>query len=173
MSTLGRFLRYLGVCMPVLIGGTIARQVWAETVLHVAMTAGDVPITIGQPDQGFKGYRFVGSNLYDSLILRDLSCADVVADLRPGLATSWSVDPANPQRWIITLRKGVKFHDGCNFTAADVVWNFECVTKRRYNSLRSNLPYVRCTSGYPEAVAARSPQRLVVLSPPSLQPHVM
>ena len=91
----------------------------------------DVPMTIGQPDQGFEGYRFVGYNLYDSLILWDLSRADVVADLRPGLATSWTVDPADPHRWIIALRKGVKFHDGCDFTAADVVWNFERVTNEK------------------------------------------
>jgi ABC-type transport system substrate-binding protein len=73
----------------------------------------------------------IGYNLYDSLILWDLSRADVVADLRPGLATSWTIDPADSHRWIITLRQGVKFHDGCDFTAADVVWNFERVTNEK------------------------------------------
>jgi peptide/nickel transport system substrate-binding protein len=47
----------------------------------------------------------------------------VVADLRPGLATSWHVDPAKPHRWIIELRQGVKWHDGCDFKAEDVIWN--------------------------------------------------
>jgi peptide/nickel transport system substrate-binding protein len=79
----------------------------AETVLRVAMTAGDIPITIGQPDQGFEGYRFVGYNLYDTLTLWDLSKADVVADIRPGLATSWEVDPQDTKRWIVELRQGV------------------------------------------------------------------
>jgi len=55
----------------------------------------------------------------------------VVADLRPGLATSWAVDPANPHRWILELRPGVKWHDGCDFTAADVVWNFDRVTNEK------------------------------------------
>jgi hypothetical protein len=63
MSKLERFLGYLGLCTLVLIGGAMLQQVSAETVLRVAMTAGDVPITIGQPDQGFEGYRFVGYNL--------------------------------------------------------------------------------------------------------------
>ncbi|MGE3784098.1 MAG: ABC transporter substrate-binding protein, partial [Alphaproteobacteria bacterium] len=41
----------------------------AAGTLTVAMTAGDLPATTGNPDQGFEGYRFVGYNLYDSLVL--------------------------------------------------------------------------------------------------------
>ncbi len=40
----------------------------AQGVLTVAMTAGDIPVTGGNPDQGFEGFRFVGLNLYDALI---------------------------------------------------------------------------------------------------------
>ena len=120
--------RGLTLCALALMSSMLLQAATAETVLRVAMTAGDIPITIGQPDQGFEGYRFVGYNLYDPLILWDLSRADVVADLRPGLATSWAVDRADPHRWIVQLRQGVKWHDGCDFTAADVVWNFARVT---------------------------------------------
>jgi ABC-type transport system substrate-binding protein len=97
----------------------------AAGTLTVGMTAGDLPITTGNPDQGFEGYRFVGYNLYDSLILWDLSAAgaDKAADIKPGLATEWHIDEANPKRWIFKLRQGVKWHDGCDFTADDVVWN--------------------------------------------------
>jgi len=128
MRNIGRFIAGIVLCTLFIIGGVALQQVAAETVLRVAMTAGDVPITIGQPDQGFEGYRFVGYSLYDPLILWDLSRADVVADLRPGLATSWAVDPADPHRWLLELRQGVQWHDGCAFTAADVVWNFARVT---------------------------------------------
>ena len=48
----------------------------AESVLTVAMTAGDIPTTTGNPDQGFEGFRFVGYNLYDGLALWDLSRSD-------------------------------------------------------------------------------------------------
>src|SRR4051812_18818554 len=97
----------------------------AAGTLSVAMTAGDLPATTGNPDQGFEGYRFVGYNLYDSLVLWDLSAkgADKAADIKPGLATEWQIDEANPKRWIFKLRQGVKWHDGCDFTADDVVWN--------------------------------------------------
>jgi peptide/nickel transport system substrate-binding protein len=102
MHKLGKFIGCIVLYTASTISGATLPQVYAETVLRVAMTAGDVPITIGQPDQGFEGYRFVGYGLYDALILWDLSRADVVADLRPGLATSWAVDPANPYRWLRT-----------------------------------------------------------------------
>jgi peptide/nickel transport system substrate-binding protein len=97
----------------------------ADSVLRVAMTAGDIPITIGQADQGYEGFRFVSLSLYDCLIEWDLSSADRPSGIVPGLATSWEVDPEDKSRWIFHLRKGVKWHDGTEFNADDVVWNFE------------------------------------------------
>jgi peptide/nickel transport system substrate-binding protein len=41
----------------------------------------------------------------------------------PMLATDWSLDTAN-SRFIVHLRKGVKFHDGTEFTSKDVVSSF-------------------------------------------------
>ena len=66
----------------------------SESVLRIAMTAGDIPAWTGQPDQGFEGYRFVGFNLYEGLVNWDLSRSDQEADLRPGLwevRVSWTV----------------------------------------------------------------------------------
>jgi peptide/nickel transport system substrate-binding protein len=102
----------------------------AESVVTVGMTAGDIPATTGNPDQGFEGFRFVGFNLYDGLALWDLSQRDKPSDIKPGLATDWQVDPNNHRRWIFKLREGVKWHDGCPFTADDVVWNFARVTNK-------------------------------------------
>src|ERR1700687_4406496 len=97
----------------------------AETVLRVAMTAGDIPDWTGQPDQGFEGFRFVGWSLYDSFINWDLSRSDVEAPLRGGLMTKWAIAPNNNKRWIFEMRKGVKFHDGCDWNADVALWNIE------------------------------------------------
>ncbi len=100
----------------------------AQGVLKVGMTAADLPITTGNPDQGFEGYRFVGYNLYDSLIEWDLSSATKASGLVPGLATAWHIDPKDNKRWIFDLRQGVKWTDGSPFVASDVVWNLSHLT---------------------------------------------
>ena len=110
----------LALGVGIVAAGSAAR---AAGTVTVGMTAGDLPATTGNPDQGFEGYRFVGYNLYDSLVLWDLSKSDKATDIKPGLATEWQVDEGNPKRWIFKLRQGVKWHDGCDFTADDVVWN--------------------------------------------------
>lgn len=102
----------------------------AESVLRIAMTAGDLPDWAGQPDQGFEGYRFVGFTLYDGLINWDLSRSDQEAEIRPALATKWSADPADPKKWIIELRPDVKFHDGCPWNADAAIWNLERLTSK-------------------------------------------
>jgi peptide/nickel transport system substrate-binding protein len=44
-------------------------------------------------------------------------------NLKPGLAESWrAVDDLT---WEFKLRRGVKFHDGSEFTAADVAFSIE------------------------------------------------
>jgi peptide/nickel transport system substrate-binding protein len=122
--------RWLGA---VALGSTLfaASVAWAAGTLIVGMTAGDIPVTTGNPDQGFEGYRFVGYNLYDALLLWDLSKANKPSEIKPGLATSYEIDPADHKRWIVHLRHGVTWHDGCKFTADDVVWNYQYRTDQK------------------------------------------
>ena len=94
-----------------------------EKVLRIAMTAADIPRTLGQPDQGFEGNRFTGIPMYDSLTQWDLSKADAPSVLIPALATSWAVDAKDKTKWVFKLRNDVKFHDGSAFNADAVVWN--------------------------------------------------
>lgn len=107
-------------------------QAQAQTpggTLRVGMTASAVPLSNGVPDQGAEGHRFMGITLYDQLAMWDLSSYERPVTIRPGLATAWRVDPANPKRWIITLREGVKFHDGKVMTADDVVFSYDRALK--------------------------------------------
>lgn len=94
-----------------------------EKVLRIAMTAGDIPRTLGQPDQGFEGNRFTGIPMYDALTHWDLSSTDKPSVLIPGLATSWAVSASDKTKWTFKLRPGVKFHDGSPVNADAIVWN--------------------------------------------------
>src|SRR6187402_1188017 len=94
-----------------------------EKILRIAMTAADIPRTLGQPDQGFEGNRFTGIPMYDALTHWDLSKSDRASVIIPGLATSWTVDAKDKTKWVFKLRPGVKFHDGSEFNADAVVWN--------------------------------------------------
>lgn len=96
-------------------------------VLRIAMTASDIPLTTGQPDSGFEGYRFLGYTVYDALINWDLSSADEISGLTPGLAESWEVDEEDTRVWTFTLRQGVSFHDGSEWNADAAIWNLDKV----------------------------------------------
>ncbi len=62
----------------------------------------------------------VAAHIFDYLVLRDERQKTI-----PGLAESWrTIDPVT---WEFKLRRGVKFHDGSDFTAADVVASIERV----------------------------------------------
>ena len=108
----------------------LAPEAMAQGTLRIAMTAADIPRTLGQPDQGFEGNRFTGIPMYDGLTQWDLSSADKASVVIPSLATEWAVDANDKTKWVFKLRPGVKFHDGSAFNADAVVWNVEKVLKQ-------------------------------------------
>src|SRR6202521_1089102 len=89
-----------------------AQPAHAETTLRIAMTASDIPTTTGMPNNGFEGMRFLGFPVFEGLVLWDLSRADRLAGLRPGLAERYEQSADDRKIWIFHLRHGVKFHDG-------------------------------------------------------------
>ena len=57
-------------------------------------------------------------NIYEALVWRNRDM-----ELKPGLAVSW--ENTEPDTWVFKLRQGVKFHNGNDFTADDVVFSVE------------------------------------------------
>lgn len=100
----------------------------AAAVLSAGLMAGPVlgqELKIGlsaEPSALDPHYHNLGPNnqiattIFDALVLQDES-----QKLAPGLAESWK--PINETTWEFKLRKGVKFHDGSTFNAADVVFS--------------------------------------------------
>ncbi|TFI29329.1 ABC transporter substrate-binding protein, partial [Herbaspirillum sp. 3C11] len=60
----------------------------------------------------------LSSHLFDALVN-----VDATGKLIPGLAVSWKA--VDPTTWEFKLRRGVKFHDGSDFTAEDVVFSLD------------------------------------------------
>ena len=66
----------------------------------------------------------IGSLLYDSLLRTDVNTGDVI----PNLAKSYTISDDN-KSYTITLRKGLKWSDGCEITADDIVFTWNEIIK--------------------------------------------
>jgi peptide/nickel transport system substrate-binding protein len=60
----------------------------------------------------------IGAHVFDTLVMKEPG-----GRIKPGLAESWRALDDNT--WEFKLRKGVRFHDGSIFTAADVVFSLD------------------------------------------------
>jgi peptide/nickel transport system substrate-binding protein len=108
------FLLALGVVAP---GGPHA-QTKEETIVY-ALTS-DVD-SWDPPNSVQRTAIILGYNVFNHLAERDLQTMKV----GPSLATAWK--PLDETTWEVTLRKGVRFHDGTPFTARDVKATFDRV----------------------------------------------
>ena len=60
------------------------------------------------------------NNIYEGLVRRGRDMA-----IEPSLATAWEPLTGGETGWRFTLRKGVKYQDGADFTADDVLFSYE------------------------------------------------
>jgi peptide/nickel transport system substrate-binding protein len=94
-----------------------AQQPKSGGILQVAWEA-DVTGLDPHLSPGIQAHRVVG-NLFNSLITIDTDLNYV-----PDLAESWEI-LENGKVYVFHLRKGVKFHDGTDFDAGVVRWNYQ------------------------------------------------
>ena len=99
----------------VLLAVTYASFASAETLRWAR--AGD-SLTLDPHSQNEGPTHALSQQIYEPLISPDMEAKPI-----PALATEWSVSPDNPNVWVFKLREGVKFHDGADFTAEDVVFS--------------------------------------------------
>ena len=93
-----------------------AKQVSAETLRWAS--AGDA-LTLDPHSQNEGQTHTIRHQMYDALIIRDVTGA-----FEPSLATDWGPSADDPNVWVFNLRQGVKFHNGNDFTAEDVVFSY-------------------------------------------------
>ncbi|WP_281397365.1 ABC transporter substrate-binding protein [Brenneria izadpanahii] len=80
------------------------------------------------------------SNLvWDRLVYRDPK----TGEYEPLLATSWEWD--SPEILVLHLRKGVKFHNGDDFTADDVVYTFNDIAGAADSVVPQSVDWIKTT----------------------------
>jgi len=96
-------------------GACIRRPVENPNIIVMGMTSGpnNLDGRIGSDDTSQK----IGQLIYSSLVTLDDHLRVV-----PQLAER--IESPDPKTWVITVRQGVKFHDGHELTSADVAYTF-------------------------------------------------
>ena len=85
---------------------------------HMVVAVQQLPPTVEPQGINNNAIDRVVASIYETLIYADTH----TGEMKPGLAESWK--RISPETVEFKLRKGVKFHDGTDFTADDVVFSF-------------------------------------------------
>ncbi|MDO5647074.1 ABC transporter substrate-binding protein [Paracoccus sp. (in: a-proteobacteria)] len=96
-------------------------------------------------------------NVYDTLVGRDID-----GNMTPELATEWALHPEDDSVWVFTLRQGVKFHDGAELTADDVVFSLDRARSEAsdFKALHANVVSVTAVDDYTVHVQMDGPAPL-------------
>ncbi|MGH3753417.1 MAG: ABC transporter substrate-binding protein [Pseudonocardiaceae bacterium] len=132
-------LAALLTCATMLVGcssGSVGSGVSPTALeLQVAIPADTTNV---EGDRANLGVGSPNAGIYETLLTMDNQL-----QVRPGLAERYEF--IAPNTWRFTLRKGVKFHDGSELTAEDVVFTFD-----RYGRIGGQ--YIKAQEGGTKAV---------------------
>ncbi len=98
-------------------------------------------------------------HIYETLVERGLD-----GSLQPRLATEWSIHADDPTVWVFKLREGVKFHDGADLTAEDVVASVTRVTSETsdFKGLHAAVAGAEAIDDYTVHIKTNGPSPLYV-----------
>jgi peptide/nickel transport system substrate-binding protein len=107
----------------------------------------------------------VHRNIYDHLVSRAFD-KDGRIEHFPMLATSW--EAINDTTWVFHLRKGVKFHNGEEFTSEAVKYSIERMLnpaqKARYRSFFTQIDRVEAVDPFTVRIITKGPMPTLVLN---------
>lgn len=112
----------------------------SDKTLRAAMAGFSVINTLDPTKAAVNPEFYIIWGMFNTLVKFDANMKIV-----PDLATSWS-NP-DPTTWEFKLRKGVKFHDGSELTADDVVFTFQRIADPKFGSpVRDKMAAVTAVS---------------------------
>jgi len=111
----------LVILMTLVLGSSVPLMSMAEEVENIVAFNG-YPVILHDPALVADFFDIIAAtNLYDTLTY-PAPTSEAGVGVRPHLAVNWEASPSC-KTWTFTLRKGVKFHDGSELTAEDVVFS--------------------------------------------------
>lgn len=122
-STLAAIFATLFASLPLAYGADL------NVGLASSTTSMDPQFYVGGPNSA------MARNVFDGLVIQDEK-----QQITPALAVSWKV--IDDTTWEFKLRPNVKFHDGTDFGAKDVIASIKRVALASKNSPSSYAPYV-------------------------------
>ncbi len=119
--------------------------------------AGDA-LTLDPHSQNEGPSHTIRHQMYEPLIIRDVTGA-----FEPALATEWGPKADDPNVWVFKLREGVKFHDGADFNAEDVVFSFERAKQPNSDmkELIGSITEVRAVDDYTVEIVTDGPNPIL------------
>ena len=128
-STCGGFKRIRPMLLPILLASTacLSRPTSNPNILVVGVASGpnNLDPRIGTDEVSARSAQ---------LIFNNLMTWDSELRIVPELAER--LDNPEPTTYVVTLRRGVKFHDGHELTSADVVYTFRSLLDPKFISPR-------------------------------------
>ncbi len=147
-------IRALILSAAVLTAGATFAEAEANTLRWAS--AGD-SLTLDPHAQNEGPTHTLAHQMYEPLLHRDMA-----GHIVPALATSWAVTD-DPNVWEFKLREGVKFHNGEDMTADDVVYSFKRAMKptSAMKELLSSVVDVRKAGDYTVHIETNGPNPLM------------
>jgi len=146
-SGLGTALRGLGLVATL----SMATAAYAQST--VVVSQGIDPRLLDPAHDTLVSTRSILSNIYDTLVWRDGAGATV-----PSLAESWEFTDERTLK--LNLRRDVLFHDGTQFTAADVIFS-----GRRYADETNQVPVGAYVRGLWRSIEAADDYTVIIHMP--------
>lgn len=148
-----KLIQSLAIASALAIGATAAN---AETLRWARV--GDA-LTLDPHSQNEGPTSTLLHHIYETLVERAVD-----GSLKPRLATEWNIHPDDPTVWVFKLREGVKFHDGADFTAEDVVASVTRVTSETsdFKGLHAVVTGAEAIDDYTVHIKTNGPSPLYV-----------
>src|SRR3954464_11864969 len=108
----------LRALLNIAVAGCVLLTIACASAADLSIAVGAAVTSIDPHYHNLTPNNNIAEHIFETLVTKDPKSL-----LKPALAVSWKA--IEDLTWEFKLRKGVKFHDGSDFTAADVVFSIE------------------------------------------------